>query len=481
MNKIICIALIWLFPLTGMATGIWDVYSFGAKGDGKTLDTHAIQQAIDECHRRGGGKVYLHNGTFLSGTIVLRSYVTLYVESGAVLLGSDSPADYPVVSSRYLSVSGEYLTDPALIYAEGAESIVIAGSGTIDGRGDDLHTMEMPRPHIVHFRNCNNVKIRHIRLYNAAFWVQKYQACNDLLIEGITVETRENKDIEQARFADVPGGRNTDGCNIVDCRRVRIANCNIDSGDDGIVFKSFSQKEGCSDITVTNCIITTNASGIKIGTESSGKFNDITINNCVIYDTRGAAIGFMTVDGAAMERILVSDITLRNIKGTAIFLRLANRGTVYRAEEGVQPPGSMKDILIHNIYGTEIERYGCSITGIPGALPENIVLDNINLSFTERETPLLFEGYEGRIVQQLDKDSVPELETVYPRGEMFGKLPAYGFYVRHVDGITFNNIRLTCGRQEKRPALITDDVKRLFVNGFRSNGREVGEPEENKR
>ena len=474
MNKIILfIVLLGFCPVMNAAGGVWDVYSFGAKGDGKTLDTQALQKTIDACHQAGGGKVYLHSGQFLSGTIHLKSHVTLYVESGAVLLGSDSPSDYPVTPTLYPSVSGEYVIDRTLIYAEEAENIAIMGNGTIDGRGDDLESMERPRPHIIHFRGCKRVKIRNVRLYNAAFWVQKYQSCDDLLIDGITVETRENKDIEQARFIDVPGGRNTDGCNIVDCRNVRISNCNIDSGDDGIVFKSFSQQEGCYNITVTNCVITTNASGIKIGTESSGAFKDITVSNCAIYNTRGAAIGLMTVDGAIMERILVSGITLRNIKGTAIFLRIGNRAKVYRQDDKAPGMGQMKDILIRDVYGADIERYGCSITGVPGACPENIVLDNINLAFNERETPLWFEGYEGRAVQQLDKNNVPELEDVYPRGEMFGKLPAYGFYVRHVRGIAFNNIHIQASKEEKRPPLMLADVEGFSMYNFWSNGTQL--------
>jgi hypothetical protein len=171
----------------------------------------------------------------------------------------------------------------------------------------------------------------------------------------------------------------------------------------------------------------------------------------------------MSVDGASVERIIITNITLRNIKGTAIFLRLANRGKLYRPNNATRI-GQMKDILIQNIYGTEIERYGCSITGIPQASLENIVLDNINLTFKGGDIPLLFEGYPDRPVAEVHPE-VPELESIYPRGEMFGKLPAYGFYVRHVNHITFNDIRLKpLDTKENRPAIITDDVKDAFYH-----------------
>ena len=332
----------------------------------------------------------------------------------------------------------------------------------IDGRGDILFYPELIRPHILFFRGCCNVRVRDLKLYNAAFWVQKYQSCNNLLIDGVTVDSRENKDIEKPRYADVPG-RNTDGCNIVDCSNVRITNCHIVSGDDGIVFKSFARNEGCHQVTVSNCIISTNAAGIKIGTETAGVFRDFTINNCVVYDTRGSGIGIMTVDGSIVERILVSNITLRNIKGTAIFIRIGNRNRPYGNGE-VTTMSTMKDVLIQNVYGTGIERYGCSITGIPDAFVEGITLDNIQLSFTGGLDPLYFEGNINRPEKVLTVDNVPEKEKDYPRSEMFGKLPAYGFYIRHANNIKFNNVTLDYVLDENRPALVADDVNGLLID-----------------
>ena len=183
-------------------TGVWDAFAFGAKGDGKTMDTKAIQIAVNQCHAAGGGKVYLHNGTFLSGTIYLKSNVTLYLEAGATLLGSANVADYPITPSKYPTYGGDLVTDKMFIYAEEAHNISIAGRGTIDGRGDDFNGPYLTpsfsgRPRILHFRNCENVQVRDVTLRNSGSWVQFYQSCRNMVIDGITVDSRENKDIEK--------------------------------------------------------------------------------------------------------------------------------------------------------------------------------------------------------------------------------------------------------------------------------------------
>ncbi len=449
--------------LSQIKTGIYDSFDYGAKGNGETNDTRAIQAAIDSCHRAGGGTVYIHNGRFLSGTIYLKSNVTLHVEAGAVLLGSDNLDDYPIIPSKYPSYTGEFVSNKALIYAEDARNITISGRGIIDGRGDAW--VDGPygspsfsiRPRIIHFRSCENVWISEVTLYNSASWVQSYQSCKNMVIDGITVDSRPNKDIEKPRFVDAQG-RNNDGLDLIDCQQVRISNCFINSGDDAICLKSFSPDEGCRDITITNCVVSSNASGIKIGTETSGAFEDITIQNCVIYDTRVDAVSMMTVDGARMERINISDITVRNIKGAAIFIRLGNRNRSYLKNAVVNTP-YLKDIIIENIQGTRISsEYGCSISGIQNMPVENIVLRNINLKF---------EG-GGKVGESYRQ--IPEKDKGYPNGKMFGVLPAYGFFIRHAKNITLENIRINFAQEDERPALLCDQVEQLEIKGLKMQG-----------
>src|SRR5690606_35957373 len=338
--------------LAQTATGIWNVADYGAKGDGMTLDSKAIQAVIDACHDAGGGRVYLQNGQFISGTIILKDNVTLEVEAGAVLRASRNLDDFPIMPSKYPSYEGERVTNKMLIYAEDATRISIIGRGTIDGGGDYWvdGPYEKPsfsgRPRIIHFRGCADVQVRDVTLYNSASWVQSYQSCRNVVISGITLDSRENKDIEKERYADVPG-RNTDGLDLVDCNFVRISDCFINSGDDAICLKSFSPDESCSNITITNCVVSANASGIKIGTETAGKMEDIVIANCVVFDTRGDAIAVMTVDGSRIKRVNVSNITMRNIKGSAIFVRLGARLRPYRKQAVMNTP-VLEDISITN-------------------------------------------------------------------------------------------------------------------------------------
>jgi polygalacturonase len=265
---IICCFLLCAFTCSAQDKhSFFDPYDFKAKGDGKTLDTEAIQGAIDSCHRSGGGKVYLNSGHFRSGTIYLKDNVTLFIEAGAILQASDSLDDFPSKVSQYPSYSKEMVTLKAFIYAEDVNNISIAGKGIIDGNGD--HWVEGPygspsfskRPRILHLRGCRNISVRDVTLVNSASWVQSYQSCFNLVIDGITVDSRENKDIEKERYAEVPG-RNTDGLDLVDCEKVRISNCYINSGDDAICLKSLSHYEACRDIIISNCVITSNASGI---------------------------------------------------------------------------------------------------------------------------------------------------------------------------------------------------------------------------
>ncbi len=449
--------IISFLPTFGGSVNIID---HGAKGDGEFLNTKAIQAAIDQCHEKGGGTVYVPAGTYRTGTIILKSHVSLFLEAGTVILGSTDLKDYPEIYPAFRSYTDVNYVDKSLIYAEKAENISICGRGTIDGQGEST-VFDLPgrenykkRPYLVRMVECHNVLITGISLINSPMWVQHYLACEDLVIEGIKVKSLVN--------------HNNDGIDIDCCSRVRISNCDINSGDDAIVLKATAPRD-CERITISNCILRSRCNAIKLGTESTGGFKDILVNNCVIYDTRLAALALEMVDGGTADRIQISNISA-NGAGGAIFIRLGNRarhhldlgsggGKKYYFGENEKLDevgmGEMKNISISNFICTGADSVGCSITGVPGFEVRNITLRDIHISFAG----------EGKGMYTIGE--VPENESEYPEYQMFGKLPAYGIYTRHAMNVSFYNVRLDYGKEEQRPALVFDDVEGLVLDNLK--------------
>src|SRR5690606_34369188 len=293
------------------AQNVYNVDDFGAKGDGRKVNTQAIQQAIDKCHENGGGSVVFNVGKYVSGTIYLKSNVTLHLDNGVVLMGSGDVSHYPDQQSDLPTYNQKGLTSKSLIYAEGQENIGLTGGGVIDGQGAEIDlnskrtTYQSPsfkyRPRIVHLRSCTNVLLDGITLRNSGSWVQTYQECKNLRIHSITVDSRENTDVNADTRESSVLHRNTDGLDIVDCEYVWVNDSYINSGDDGICIKSFSPDKHCRNITVSNCHVSSMASAIKIGTETAGQITDVVIQNCTVFDTWGEGLAIMSVDGATVR------------------------------------------------------------------------------------------------------------------------------------------------------------------------------------
>lgn len=275
------------------ALRVCDAKQYGATGDGVTKDTAAIQAAIDDCATTGG-EVLLENGTFLSGTITVRSHITLDVDGSATLLGSQDIADYPSFSPP---VTNTQLADcqKALVYAESAEDIHIQGQGTIDGNAAGVATWngdEVPegtRPMVVFTVLSSNVTIQDVTVKNGAVWAVVNMQVQHLTIDGITVDN------------DL--GATHDGIDVVDGDDVVIENCTIASGDYFICLKS-GAAEGLSNVTVQNCQTTQSgvANGVKLGTASVGPFENILVENVTIANAQSAAMAVESVDGSAIPR-----------------------------------------------------------------------------------------------------------------------------------------------------------------------------------
>lgn len=451
-----------LFGMNGQKT--YRITDYDVKLDGKSLNTLTIQKVIDKANTEGGGTIIFPKGTYLTGSIVLKSNVYLHLEKGATLLGSGNRLDYRGLN-RWL----------ALILADGQNNIGISGEGTIDGQGLKLalHTdslyhagliedpnyserlsrpCELQRPQIIEMVHCKNVSITGVRIQHAACWVQTYEFCQNLLIDHINV------------YSDAYW--NNDGIDISDCKNVRITNCVVNSADDGICLKSHSADHFNDSIYIANCTVRSSASAIKFGTASNGGFKNVKIEHIKVYDTFRSAIAIESVDGGTLENIDISNIEAKNT-GNAIFIRLGKRnksGNVStlsnvkirnvkveiapdRPDEGYIMKGPALPFF-HNPFPS-------SITGIPEAHIKNVSIENLEIIVPGNA----HKGYAYLPLNRLA--DVPEKISNYPEFSMFGELPAWGFYVRHVDGLSLKNIKLTLKDEDFRPAFVFDSVTDL--------------------
>jgi polygalacturonase len=441
--------------------------SFGAKADGQTLDTVAINTAIRQASAQGGGTVYMAAGTYLCGTITLESRVTLYLEAGAVLLGSKNVADYtPQPGPGPHSDAGQL----HLIFARDAEDATLAGPGKIDGQGPsfwvpsgrsklpieehwrDVATYDFkPLPRVspmLEFVACKHLRVEQVRIENSSGWTMRLINCDSVVVDGISIK-------------NPVVGPNVDGIDISNSSNVRIANALIDTADDAICLKSevhnpySTENIVTRNITVTNCMLSSCCNGFKFGTAGHGGFenvlfsNSIIVNNEVDYSERViAGIAIEVVDGGWAEGIVMTGIRMQRTR-TPIFLRLGNRTPNPNGRAGW-----MKGVMLSDIHAT-----GCiltsSITGIPDFNVEDITLSNIHI---QTEEPGKHEWATRK---------VPEQVPAYPEARMFGRLPSYGLYARHVHGLRLRDLVFETLTSEGRPAIQCDDVSDLEISGLR--------------
>lgn len=422
-----------------------NVRQAGAVGDGTVLETKVLQRAIDQCAQGGGGTVYFPAGTYLTGSLVLRSRVNLLLDAGAILLGSRNLEDYQVVVPKLRSYTDNY-TERSLIYGENLENISIQGRGVIDGQGAAFRGPYKVRPYLMRLVSCRDVAVKDITLKNSPMWVQHYLACDRVLIDGIQVQSRCNA--------------NNDGIDIDGCHQVRIANCDISSGDDAIVLKATLDR-ACKNVVITNCVLSSACSAFKLGTESNGGFENITLSNCAIYDTDLAGIALEMVDGGRLERVNISNITMQNVNGP-IFIRLGNRARPFKAEMAKPGQGNLRNISISHVQAVGANRIGCSISGLPGAVVEHVSLSDIQI------------GFAGGGTEKDAARPVPEHADKYPEYSMFGMLPAYGFFCRHARHLRLEDVRLEVARPDERPALFCEDVEDVEISRLRAAAASKG-------
>lgn len=458
MKKYILILFV-LFAWVGHSTAkIYNVRDFGATGDGKTIDSPAINRAIEQAAKEGGGTIYLPAGKYECYSIRLQSNITLYLESGAEVIaaypgekeGYDEaePNEY----NRYQDFGHSHWKN-SLIWGIGLENITICGPGLIYGKGLTREESRLPGVgnKAISLKLCKNVTLKDISMLHCGHFALLATGVDNLTIQGLTVDT------------------NRDGFDIDCCTNVRITDCSVNSPwDDAIVLKSsyaLGYFKDTENVTITGCYVSGFDKGtllsatyerlepqapdqgyvtgrIKFGTESSGGFKNVAITNCIFERCRGLALE--TVDGGHLEDVVISNITMRDIVNAPIFLRLGAR---LRSPEGT-PIGKMRRVLISNVNVFNADsRYSCIVSGVPGALIEDVTFSNIRIYFQG--------GYSAEDANRV----IPEQEKVYPEPWMFGTIPASGFYVRHARNIVFDNVKFHFEKPDGRPLYVTDDAE----------------------
>lgn len=424
------------------------VRAHGARGDGRASDTRAIQLAIDTA-ARSRGTVYFPPGRYLSGTLRLRSHTTVHLDAGATLVASRDDADFdPVEDLGHESFADDETSSFrfALLQGLGLDRVRIVGAGRIDG---NRTSRDGPKP--IALRECRRIEIRDVTIANAGNYNVSLLGCDGVEVVGVTILNGYS-----------------DGIDPDCCQNVRIAECRVESRDDAIALKTsfaLGVRRPTRNVTVTDCHLTTIHNALKLGTESIGDFRNIVFRRCTILGRRhvwkgdlSCGVAIETVDGGRLEHVSVSEIRMTNVRAP-VFVRLARRGR----GQNVPAAGRLRDVSISNLAAVGAMT-ASSITGIPGHLVSEISLKNVRITVRGGGGPDLVD------------QPVPEREKTYPDAYMFGDLPAYGLYCRHVSDLKVDGIELGVDQPDARPALVLDDASRVAVRGLRAPPPAEGGP-----
>jgi polygalacturonase len=459
-------------------SGAYNVRNYGATGDGKTIDSPAINKAIDAAAAGGGGTVLFPAGNYLSYSIHLKSHVALYLDQGATIvaappLPAGTPGGYDLAepqNSAYEAYQdyGHNHWHNSLIWGEDIQDFSILGPGLIWGKGLTRGWDRGPEPRAetpgvanksIALKNCRNVNLRDFSILHGGHFGILATGVDNLTIDNLIIDT------------------NRDGMDIDCCRNVRVSNCSVNSPyDDGICPKSsfaLGYARATEFVTISDCFVSGMVEGslldgtwkpfggtgrIKFGTESNGGFRNITVSNCVFYNCHGLALE--SEDGALLEDVAITNISMRDVVNAPIFLRLGSR---MRGPEGVAV-GTIKRVTISNIVSSG-SHAGISslISGIPGHPIEDLKLSNIHIH------------HQGGGTAEQAKIILEEKEKAYPEPSMFGETPSQGFYFRHIKGLDASDIKITSEKPDARPVFVLEDVENADFFRIKAPGAPSGE------
>jgi len=449
---------------------VYNVRDFGATGNGKTLNTKAIQSAIDKCFADKGGIVLIPAGDFLSGTLELKSNVTLHIAASGKLLGSPKREDY-IAGKGVPSGNGNIV----FLFAVKADNVSIEGKGTIDGNGLAFYNGKgdntgpgqngvggnFDRPHLAIFYQCNNLRMRDTFCTASAYHCFRILGCKQVYIDGIRIYNRVN--------------RNNDGFHFNNSEYVHITNCDVQCQDDACALFGSNKF-----VTISNCSFSTRWSIFRFG---GGESQNITISNCLIYDTYGCPIK-ISAGRASIENFSFSNIIMRNVTGP---IGIGFSGPPANSNNNTQSTTKpfIRNISFSNIRASVVEKpvehpdihFGVSVR--EGEKNSCITLNAMgeyyleNISFTDVHVTYAGGGTTAQAAKEVPKVAAEYFGVWDP---LPGGPPAYGLYARNVKGLTLHNVRFTYEQPDARPAIIFDHVEDASINGLSvmgSSGNEL--------
>ena len=455
----------------------YNIRDFGAKGDGVTLDTAAVQAAIDACANDQGGTVLVPAGVFVIGTVELKSNVTLFIAAAGKLLGSVDGKQYHAADA--IPLSGDSTLEDGnvgLIYAVKAENIAIEGTGTIDGQGAQFHSPSRGvappagisgshRPYHLLFYQCKNLNVRDIFLFDSAYHSVRVIESSFVKADGLRIYNRVNG--------------NNDGFHFISCEYVAVSNCTVQSQDDACALFG-----SCKYVTITNSSFSTRWSVFRFG---GGQAENIAVSNCIIYQAYGCPIKIQGGPNSRFENLIFSNLIMQRVTGP-ISIGVGGRRQQGPEVEGQAaaaqpvPPGSSgvaRNISFTGIRATVVEpeqlpdlpiasnfrpgeMHSCiDLNAIGEGVIENIAFDDVQITFPG-----------GGSAEQAALRDVPQIA-----GEYFeiGVLPAYALYARNVQGLALSNVRFGVSAPDLRPAVVFDHVEDAAINGFGAQGNPEAE------
>lgn len=453
---------------TAAEAHLFDIRAYGAKSDGQTINTSAIQNAIDACHAAGGATVLVPEGVFVSGSLRLKSRVTLKIAKDAILRGSPKIEDYTVETaplhwSAFWAFAASQWKQ-CLIYAEDAEQIGIEGPGTIDGQGGTERKVfpnanDPRRPMLVRIVGCRKVTVRDVKLLDPASFTTFFVRSEDIHIERVAIRSRKSQ--------------NGDGLNFDGCRRVRIKDCDLDTGDDGIAPKTFHPDWPNEDFEISGCRITSRWHAIRVGAESIGAIRRLSMRDCVFTHCQGG-IKIEANEGALFEDLSFSGIEMKQV--CQPFMVLASRFAFSAHGQSVRPPvGRIRNVRFTDIRvvagaGDDVgfkgksgsadpfERLCSAVVSRPGTRIEDVLFKNIDLTFPG--------GGTSEHAARLDVGELLEATDYIKWATPFdGELPASALYLRHVKGVRLENVRLAVEKPDARAFIAGDDIEGLTLQG----------------